>query len=55
MPKENSASLPAEESETQESTEITEVGGGGNLTSPEGILMLCAAGLFDAIGFVSKR
>lgn len=24
---------------------------GGNLTSPEGILMLCVAGLLDAIGF----
>lgn len=27
-------------------------GGGGNLTSPEGILMLCIAALLDAIGMV---
>lgn len=42
----------SEETEKSGSDNETEISGGGNLTGPEGILMLCVAGLLDIIGFM---
>jgi len=39
----------AETAETEEAKQNT---GGGNLTSPEGILMLCIAGVIDVISLI---
>jgi len=39
------------EKEGEEETK-TESGGGGGITSPEGVLMLCVAGIIDVISIV---
>jgi hypothetical protein len=49
-PTDNSAETKNEEFSTEQKQEQTNEGGG--LTSPEGILMLCVAGILDGIGFL---
>lgn len=41
-----------EDKNNEDGDKKTDKGSGGSLTSPEGILMLCVAGLLDGIGFM---
>lgn len=44
---------PEPEKKEDDGGEATDAGGSaGNLTSPEGILMLCIAGLIDVVSFI---
>ncbi len=50
MAEKNQTSAPADEQSTEASNKTPAEG--GNITSPEGILMLCVAGIIDIISFI---